>query len=148
MNTLALPHLQSQLEPLPDWQPALQDVARRLGTHFARPETRQLALAYLTGLLSPVERKNGWQLAEFLGQVNPYRLQHLLDRAVWDADALRDDLRHYVVEHLGSPEGVLIVDESAALKKGTHSVGVKRQYSGTAGRVENCQMGVYLTYAA
>jgi len=148
MNTLALPHLQSQLEPLPDWQPALQDVARRLGTHFARPETRALALAYLTGLLSPVERKNGWQLAEFLGQVNPYRLQHLLDRAVWNADAVRDDLRHYVIEHLGNAQGVLVVDESACLKKGVHSVGVKRQYSGTAGRVENCQMGVYLTYAA
>ncbi len=99
-------------------------------------------------MLSPVERKNGWQLPEHLGQVNPYRLPHLLDRAVWDANAVRDDLRHDVVEHLGSAEGVLVVDESACLKKGTPSVGVKRQYSGTAGRVENCPRGVYLTDAA
>src|SRR5689334_7602882 len=125
MNTLALPHLQRQLDPLPEWQQPLQDLARRIGPRFARPETRHLALLYLQGLLSPVERKNGWQLAEHLGQGNPYRLQHLLDRAVWDADALRDDLRHYVVEHLGHAAGVLIVDESARLKKGTHSVGVK-----------------------
>src|SRR5258707_8721501 len=125
MNTLALPHLQRQLDPLPDWQSPLQDLARRIGTHFARPETRELALAYLQGLLSCVERKNGWQLAEHLGQVNPYRLQHLLDRAVWDAEEVRNDLQHYVVEHLGSAAGVLIVDESGFLKKGTHSVGVK-----------------------
>lgn len=148
MTTLALSHLQSQLEPLPDWQPALQEVARRINSHFARPETRSLAHAYLTGLLSPVERKNGWQLAEHLGQVNPYRLQHLLDRAVWDAEAVRDDLQHYVVEHLGSHQGVLVIDESGFLKKGCHSVGVKRQYSGTAGRTENCQIGVFLTYAS
>jgi SRSO17 transposase len=147
MNTLALPHLQRELDPLMDWQQPLQDLARRIAPRFARTETRQLALAYLQGLLSCVERKNGWQLAEHLGQVNPYRLQHLLDRAVWDAEEVRNDLQHYVVEHLGSAAGVLIVDESGFLKKGTHSVGVKRQYSGTAGRVENCQIGVFLTYA-
>src|SRR5579859_1195905 len=89
--TLALSHLQRQLDPLPQWQGPLQDVARRLSSHFGRIETKQLALAYLQGLLSPVERKNGWQLAEHLGQVNPYRVQHLLDRAVWDPDALRDE---------------------------------------------------------
>jgi SRSO17 transposase len=146
--TLALPDLQRQLDPLPQWQGPFQDVARRLSPHFGRTETKQLALDYLQGLLSPVERKNAWQLAEHLGQVNPYRLQHLLDRAVWDADAVRDELRHYVVEHLGNAEGVLVLDESGFLKKGTHSVGVKRQYSGTAGRVENCQIGVFLTYSA
>ena len=145
--TLALPDLQRQLDPMPPWRGPFQDVARRLYPHVGRIETKQLALDYLQGLLSPVERKNGWQLAEHLGQVNPYRLQHLLDRAVWDADAVRDELRHYVVEHLGNNQGVLVLDETGFLKKGTHSVGVKRQYSGTAGRVENCQIGVFLTYA-
>lgn len=146
--TLALPELQRQLDPLPTWRGPFQEVCRRLASHFGRVETKQLAIDYLQGLLSPVERKNGWQLAEHLGQVNPYRLQHLLDRAVWDAEAVRDELQHYVIEHLGSAEGVLVVDETGFLKKGTHSVGVKRQYSGTAGRVENCQNGVFLTYAA
>jgi SRSO17 transposase len=145
--TLARPDLQHQLDPLPPWRGPFQEVARRLTTHFGRVETKQLALDYLQGLLSPVERKNGWQLAEHLGQVNPYRLQHLLDRAVWDADAVRDELRDYVVEHLGQDQGVLVLDETGFLKKGTHSVGVKRQYSGTAGRVENCQIGVFLTYS-
>ena len=84
--TLALPELQRQLDPLPPWRGPFQEVCRRLTKHFGRIETKQLALDYLQGLLSPVERKNGWQLAEHLGQVNPYRLQHLLDRAVWDAD--------------------------------------------------------------
>jgi len=146
--TLALPELQHHLDPLPPWRGPFQEVCRRLTSHFGRIETKQLALDYLQGLLSPVERKNGWQLAEHLGQVNPYRLQHLLDRAVWDAEAVRDELRHYVIEHLGSAQGVLVVDETGFLKKGTHSVGVKRQYSGTAGCVENCQIGVFLTYAA
>jgi SRSO17 transposase len=145
--TLALPDLQRQLDPMPPWRGPFQEVARRLSSHFGRIETKQLALDYLQGLLSPIERKNGWQLAEHLGQVNPYRLQHLLDRAVWDADAVRDELRDYVVEHLGDASGVLVLDETGFLKKGTHSVGVKRQYSGTAGRVENCQIGVFLTYA-
>jgi SRSO17 transposase len=146
--TLALPELQRQLDPLPSWRGPFQDVCRRLTKHFGRVETKQLAIDYLQGLLSPVERKNGWQLAEHLGQVNPYRFQHLLDRALWDADAVRDELRHYVREHLGNAQGVLVVDETGFLKKGTHSVGVQRQYSGTAGRVENCQIGVFLTYAA
>jgi SRSO17 transposase len=99
-------------------------------------------------LLSPVERKNSWQLAEQAGEPGPHRFQHLLDRAVWEADAVRNDLQAYVREHLSDPAGVLIVDETGFLKKGEHSVGVQRQYSGTAGRIENCQIGVFLAYAA
>ena len=98
-------------------------------------------------MLSAVERKNGWQLAEASEHATPYGVQHLLDRAPWDADAVRDDLREYLAEELGDPNGVLVVDETGFLKKGTHSAGVQRQYSGTAGRVENCQIGVFLAYA-
>ena len=98
--------------------------------------------------LSPVERKNGWQLAEQAGDATPYGVQHLLSTYVWDADLVRDDLRDYVVEHLGGVHGVLVVDETGFLKKGNKSVGVQRQYSGTAGRIENCQIGVFLTYAS
>ena len=92
-------------------------------------------------------RKNGWQLAEAAEHDTPYSLQHLLDRAPWDADAVRDDLTEYIAEELGEPNGVLMVDETGFLKKGTHSSGVQRQYSGTAGRVENCQVGVFMAYA-
>jgi SRSO17 transposase len=98
-------------------------------------------------LLSDAERTNGWQLAEALGEPNPDGVQHLLARADWDAEAVRDDLVRYVAEHLGQPDGVLIVDETGFLKKGGKSVGVARQYSGTAGRIENCQVGVFLGYA-
>lgn len=129
------------------WARALDAVHARIGRHFARSEMRQRARAYLGGLLSGVERKNGWQLAEFAGDATPDGMQDFLNRAPWDADAVRDDLRAYVVEHLGDAAAVLIVDETGFLKKGTHSVGVQRQYSGTAGRVENCQVGVFLTYA-
>lgn len=147
MNTLTLSHLHEQLPALPSWEPHFDALAQRLGTHFTRSDARQQAKNYLQGLRSPVERKNGWQLAECLGHQNPYRIQHLLDRAVWDADALRDDLTRYVVANLGEAEGVLIIDETGFLKKGDKSVGVKRQYCGTAGRVENCQVGVFLCYA-
>src|SRR6185437_3432445 len=95
-----------------------------------------------------VERKNGWQLAEELGEATPDGVQRLLNAADWDADLVRDDLRAYVVDHLGDPAGVLIVDETGFVKKGPKSVGVARQYSGTAGRVENCQIGVFLAYAS
>jgi SRSO17 transposase len=100
------------------------------------------------GLLCPVERKNGWQLAEQAGDATPDGMQHLLARADWDADQVRDDLRAYVIEHLGDARAVLVVDETGFLKKGTKSVGVQRQYSGTAGRIENCQIGVFLAYAS
>lgn len=129
------------------WNTAWSQLVTRVGTQFTRREARDHAAAYLRGLLATVERKNGWQLAEAVGDDTPYALQHLLGRAVWDADAARDDLRAYVVEHLGDRRGVLVVDETGFLKKGTHSVGVQRQYSGTAGRIENCQVGVFLAYA-
>jgi len=129
------------------WAAALGALAARIGRHFARAEPRQWTLVYLQGLLSPVERKNGWQLAEAAGATTPYGVQHLLGRAVWDADAVRDDVRAYIVAHLGDPGAVLVVDETGFLKKGTRSVGVQRQYSGTAGRIENCQLGVFLAYA-
>src|SRR5215211_14057 len=134
------------LETVRAWMLELTKVERWLMPHFPRREARRRAWAYIRGLLSPVERKNGWQLAEVNGDATPYGVQHLLGRAQWDADALRDDVRPYVVEHLGAPQGVLVVDETGFLKKGQHSAGVARQYSGTAGRVENCQIGVFVTY--
>ena len=102
----------------------------------------------MDGLLSPVERKKGWQLAEHAGEARPYGMQRLLAGAKWDAEAVREDLRAYVVEQLGDPRAVLVIDETGILKQGTKSVGVKRQYSGTAGRIETCQIGVFLTSAA
>ena len=129
------------------WAKELGEIAALIGERFSRTELRERALTYLRGLLSPVERKNGWQLAEEAGDETPYATQHLLGRAVWSADKVRDDLRDYVVKHLGDDDGVLVVDETGFLKKGTKSAGVRRQYSGTAGRVENCQIGVFLAYA-
>jgi SRSO17 transposase len=123
-------------------------VGERIGRHFARGEPRRRAVGYVRGLLSGTERKNGWQLAEHLGDPTPDGVQHLLARADWDADAVRDDLLGYVREYLGHPDGVLVVDETGFLKKGTKSCGVARQYSGTAGRIENCQVGVFPAYAA
>lgn len=128
------------------WATGLDEVAQRLAARFPRSEPRHRALVYLRGLLSSVERKNGWPLAEQAGDASPYGVQHLLGRATWSADQVRDDLRAYVVDHLGAADGVLIVDETGFLKKGGQSVGVQRQYSGTAGGVENCQVGVFLAY--
>jgi SRSO17 transposase len=130
------------------WAAEVSAVADRIGRHFARSEPRERAVGYIRGLLSDAERKDGWQLAEHLGDPTPDGVQHLLARADWDADAVRDDLTHYVAEHLGDPGGVLVVDETGFLKKGTKSCGVARQYSGTAGRIENCQIGVFLGYAS
>jgi SRSO17 transposase len=128
------------------WRAGLDALHGRIAGRFRRAEVRERARRYLAGLLDRVERKNGWQLAEQLGETGPQGVQRLLNAAHWDADAVRDDLRNYVVEHLGTPDGVLVVDETGFLKKGTKSVGVKRQYSGTAGRIENCQIGVFLAY--
>lgn len=124
----------------------LQEIAELISGRFTRAEARERAVTYLRGLLSPVERKNGWQLAEEAGDETPYATQHLLGRVVWSADEVRDDLRDYVVRHLGDEDGVLMIDETSFLKKGAKSAGVQWQYSGTAGRVENCQIGVFLAY--
>src|SRR4028118_2013943 len=129
------------------WADEVAAVGERIGRRFARSEPRGRAVGDIRGLLSGVERKNGWQLAEHVGDPTPDGVQHLLARADWGADAVRDDLARYVAEHLGDPAGVLIVDETGFLKKGTKSCGVARQYSGTAGRVENCQVGVFLGHA-
>lgn len=134
-------------EQVVDWSKELEAVHARIAPRFTRAEPRQRALSYLQGLLSPVERKNGWQLAEQAGEATPHGMQRLLQATRWDADLVRDDLRRYLIEKLGDEDAVLVVDETGFLKKGKHSVGVKRQYSGTAGGVENCQVGVFLAYA-
>jgi SRSO17 transposase len=131
-----------------NWSASFESLVERIGAHFARAEARQRCRSYLLGLLSSVERKNGWQLAEYVGDSTPYGVQHLLGRARWDAEAVRDDLQRYVLEHLAHPEAVVVVDETGFLKKGRESVGVQRQYSGTAGRIENCQIGVFLCYTS
>src|SRR3954463_10097782 len=133
---------------LAGWREALAGLQRRVGELFGRPEPRRQAGLYLEGLLGPAERKNGWQLAEAIGDHRPWRTQRVLSHVLWDQDKARDLCRGYVVEHLGAPDGVLIIDETGFLKKGTRSAGVARQYSGTAGRVENCQIGVFLAYAS
>src|SRR3712207_4465189 len=131
------------------WSRALGALHERVGRRFARSEARERVKRYLVGLLGRVERKNGWQIAEAIGERDPQGVQRLLNSAKWDADAVRDDLRGYVLEHLGGEgTGVLIVDETGFLKKGEKSVGVARQYTGTAGDTVNCQVGVFLAYAS
>jgi len=131
------------------WPKALGELHARVAGRFLRPEVRQRAYRYLAGLLGRVERKNGWQMAEEMGEHGPQGAQRLLNSARWDADAVREDLREYVVEHLGDEQsGVLIVDETGFLKKGKKSVGVARQYTGTAGKRENAQVGVFLAYSS
>ncbi|MCA1821342.1 MAG: IS701 family transposase, partial [Pseudonocardia sp.] len=115
---------------------------------FAQVESRRRARLYLLGLLSGAERKNSWTIAEQAGDLSPDGMQRLLNFYRWDADAVRDDLRGYVLNQLGDPAGVVVADETGFLKKGVHSAGVQRQYSGTAGRIENCQLGVFLTYTS
>ena len=129
------------------WQELLEELLGRVAGRFGRVDLRRRARAFVRGLLADLARKNCWTIAEHAGDPNPDGMQHLLGRAVWDQDAVRDDLRDYVVEHLGDQGAVLVVDETGDLKKGTMTVGVKRQYTGTAGRVENAQVGVYLVYA-
>src|SRR5215211_1672095 len=129
-----------------DWAVGLEEVHARIAGRFARAEPRARVLAYLRGLLGQSERKNGWTLAEAAGEVSPDGMQRLLRTADWDADAVRDELRSYVLERLG-PGGVLIVDETGFIKKGTRSAGVARQYTGTTGKIDNCQIGVFLAYA-
>ena len=120
----------------------------RIAPRFTRCEPLRNAGALMLGLVSDIGKKNCWTLAELSGHASPDRLQHLLARAKWDADAVRDDLRSYVVDHLGDQDAVLVVDETGDVKKGSCTVGTQRQYTGTAGRIENAQVAVYLTYAA
>lgn len=140
------PH--AQLLAITDWNEQLQSIHKRLLPLFERSEPRKRLLTYLQGLLSKAERKNGWHLAEQAGDRRPDGVQRFLNAAHWDENALRNELRTYVLENLESPHAVGILDETGFLKKGTESVGVKRQYSGTAGRIENCQIGVFLVYAS
>jgi SRSO17 transposase len=130
------------------WEQELAGLKERLSGAFGRPEVRASAGGFIDGLLSGIARKTGWLMAEQAGLDRPYRMQSLLGRSVWQADALRDLVRAEVMATLGHPRGVLVVDETGFLKKGAHSVGVARQYSGTAGRIENCQVGVFLGYAS
>lgn len=130
------------------WNQYWAEVERRISPSFTRSDATERAMQYLAGLLSPAERKNSWQLAEICGASNPYGFQHLLGRAVWDADELRDRLRTYITDYLATPDAVGVIDASGFLKKGSQSTGVARQYSGTAGRIENCQIGVFLAYAS
>jgi SRSO17 transposase len=138
----------TDIEEVQAWAAGLEALHARIAPRLARAEPRRRVLAYLRGLLGNVGRKNSWQLAEHAGEATPDGMQRLLATADWDPDLVRDDLRAYVVEHLGDPAAVLVVDETGLLKKGTTSVGVQRQYSGTAGKVDNCQLGVFLAYAS
>jgi SRSO17 transposase len=130
------------------WIAGLDDLFALVAGRFPRVEPRLQARAYVRGLLAPLAVKNSWTLAEAAGNRTPDRMQRLLNRAAWDGDGVRDDVRGYVARHLGNAGGVLVVDETGFVKKGTRSAGVQRQYSGTAGRVENCQLGVFLAYAS
>jgi SRSO17 transposase len=131
-----------------DWARGLDELVERIAPRFRRIEPRRRVRAYLQGLLAPIERKNGWQLAENAGDRTPDGVQDFLARMRWDADQVRDDLQAYVIAQLGDADAVLVLDETGFIKKGTKSVGVQRQYSGTAGRIENCQIGVFLGYAS
>ena len=140
--------MQAEVAQVQGWAAELEALCERIAPRFRRVEVRRRTGAFLRGLLAGVERKNSWQLAEQAGAATPDGMQRLLNHARWDPDGVRDDLRGDVVEHLGDPGAVLVVDETGFLKKGTKSAGVKRQYSGTAGRIENCQVGVFLAYAS
>ena len=134
-------------EELDSWATDFEAFHARFAHLFARCEPRQQAAKYMRGLMSDVRRKNGWQLAEAMGDERPDATQRLLYHAKWDADQVCDELQQYTIENLGDDEGIGVVDETGFLKKGTKSVGVKRQYTGTAGKVENSQVGVFLSYA-
>ena len=134
------------LDDLGGWRGAFDAFVARFSEVFKRSEPREQAAKYVRGLVTPIERKNGWRLAEVVGDGTPDRMQRLLYRAVWDVDKARDIVRSFVAEALGHPDGTFVLDETGFLKKGNRSVGVKRQYSGTAGKVENCQVATFLTY--
>src|SRR4051812_30119152 len=130
------------------WRAGIDELLDRIAGRFGRGGLRGRGRAFLLALLADLPRKNCWTLAEHAGDPTPHGMQHLLTRAVWDTDGVREDLRDYVVAHLADPAAVLVIDETGDLKKGRHTVGVQRQYTGTAGRIENAQVAVYLTYAA
>ncbi|CAI7979490.1 hypothetical protein FRAHR75_630008 [Frankia sp. Hr75.2] len=130
------------------WEAGLEELFGRVADCFRSDQPRAQARAYVAGLLSRTERKNGWTLAEFTREAGPQKMQRLLNEYAWDAHAMRDVVQSYVVENLTEPDGVLVVDETGFVKKGTSSAGVQRQYSGTAGRIENCQIGVFAAYVS
>jgi SRSO17 transposase len=130
------------------WARQLDALGELIGPRFFRPEPRQRAMAYLKGLLSPLATRNGWTVAQAAGERSPDGMQRLLNQAVWDESAVREDLRGYVVEHLAAADGVLVFDETGDIKKGTHTVGVARQYTGVTGQVENCQVSVHAAYVS
>jgi SRSO17 transposase len=138
--------VQATIDPAA-WAANLDDAFAVVAGRFAQASSRKRARSYVLGLLSQAERKNGWTLAELAGDATPDGMQRLLNGCSWSADDMRDDLRGYVAGELGDPAAVLIADETGFLKKGRMSAGVQRQYSGTAGRIENCQLGVFLAYA-
>jgi SRSO17 transposase len=134
-------------EVLAEWQEGLDDLFAVVAGRFSRVEPRRLAFAYVRGMLAPLERRNGWTIAEHAGRRSPNAVQEMLYSPCWDPDLVRDDVRDYLVGHLGEPSGVLIADDTGFIKKGVRSAGVQRQYTGTAGKVENCQIGTFLAYA-
>ena len=140
--------VEASLKQLETWASDFDVLMVRLAPRFKRRELRERVKEYVQGLLSSAERKNSWQIAEQLGRRTPYGIQHLLGRAQWDAGLVRDDLQTYVNEAIGDPEAVFVIDETGFLKKGEHSAGVQPQYSGTGNGIENCQIGVFLGYAA
>jgi SRSO17 transposase len=135
-------------QELTDWSVEFRGFCARFADVFGRKEPREQATKYLRGLLAAVPRKNGWQVAEAIGDDTPDATQRLLYQAQWSADRARDRLLKFTIEVFGDEDGIGVVDESGFLKKGTHSVGVKRQYSGTAGKIENCQIATFLSYAS
>ena len=136
------------VEVVDSWESNLEDLFAQFAGRFSRVETRRRAFAYVRGLLAPLERKNGWTLAEHAGNRSPNGVQAMLLSPCWDPDSVRDDVRYWAVAHLAHEDAVLVADETGFLKKGRMSAGVQRQYSGTAGRTENCQIGTFLTYAS
>jgi SRSO17 transposase len=136
------------VEAVASWESGLLDLFARFAGRFTRVEPRRLAFAYVRGLLAPLERRNGWTIAEHAGRRSPNAVQEMLYSPCWDPEAVRDDVRDYLIDHLGDPGGVLIADETGFVKKGVRSAGVQRQYTGTVGKVENCQIGVFLAYAS
>jgi SRSO17 transposase len=131
---------------LKEWSTEFEEVIARIEPLFVHPNSYKHAEQYLRGLLAPIERKNGWTIAEFVGEKEPKAMQRFLNLAFWDADALRDLVCDYAIEHLNDPRGILVADPTGFAKKGRKSAGVQRQYSGTLGRIDNCQIGTFLAY--